>query len=203
MKKLKLIIYLLLLSMIPFFVIKSIFNNVLDVAVVRVNYYSLKAAEHAKVDTILVQRGDKVIKGQLILTMTSDELSNELIVINNSINSMKNNYQIKLASLRSDLLIAQKNSIFEHDQLNKYRQYFKEGAVSLIMLDGANQNYIKSLFNAESIKNSIIQAKQDYDLSLSQLLQQKAILEAKISSLKNMLILQEKLILYLYRLDKM
>jgi multidrug resistance efflux pump len=184
MKKLKLIIYLVILLSIPIFVIGSLFSRSVDVAIIKVNKYTFNSYMNAAVESVNVYAGEKVQKNQLLLVLSSAELTSQLAVLNANITDLKILHLQELTSLTTMQRAANNALTLQETELSRYQKYVSSGAVSLMMMDTQMQNYNTARANLDAIRASIISSNLQYQQSLSVLLLKQSETMQKINSLR-------------------
>ena len=184
MKKLKLIIYLVILLSIPVFVLGSLFSRSVDVAIVKVNKYTFNAYMNAVVESVNVYAGDRVQKNQLLLVLSSAELTSQLAVLNANIVALKRLHLQELTSLTTMQRAANNALTLQKNELARYQKYVSLGAVSLIMMDSQMQNYNTARANVDAITGSIISSNMQYQQNLDALVLKQSELTQKVNSLQ-------------------
>lgn len=184
MKRLKVIIYLVILLSIPVFVIGSLLNRSVDMAVVKVNKYTFNAYMNAAVESVNVYAGEKVQKNQLLLVLSSAELTSQLAVLNANIIQLNRTHLQELTSLGAMQRAANNALTLQKNELGRYQKYVSSGAVSLLMMDSQMQNYNTARANKDSITAAIISANMQYQQNLSALVLKQSELTQRINSLQ-------------------
>ena len=184
MKKIKIIIYLAFLLSIPVFVLGSLFSRSVDVAILKVNKYTFNAYMNAVVESVNVYAGERVQKNQLLLVLSSAELTSQLAVLNTNIANLKRLHLQELTSLTTMQRAANNALTLQKTELARYQKYVSSGTVSLIVMDSQMQNYNTARANVDAITGSIISSNLQYQQNLAALVLKQSELTQKVNSLQ-------------------
>ncbi len=176
--------YLVILLSIPVFVIGSLFSRSVDVAIVKVNKYTFNSYMNAAVESVNVYAGEKVQKNQLLLVLSSAELTSQLAVLNANITDLKRLHLQELTTLTTMQRAANNALTLQEAELARYQKYISSGAVSLMMMDTQMQNYNAARANLDTVKASIISSNLQCQQSMAALLLKQSETMQKINSLR-------------------
>jgi multidrug resistance efflux pump len=172
-----------MLLLIPAYIATKLLESSLDVAVVQVNTFVVVAPELSKVEHIYVKSGQKVKSGDMLIKLDSDELEQELKVLDNTINQFQTEHDNQYVALLQQKQVSSQDLKFQQSEFKRYEAYNKSGAVSLLMLSSARQNMSSARDSLREVEDALMKLKLEYQQGMADLTTRKVKVIAKLNSL--------------------
>lgn len=183
LKKIKTLVFITGILLLPITIIYIILSQVSDKAVVQIGQKTIISPQYeAHVVKIFAEEGKPIEKGQILMQLSSPELSKQLMLISLSESELLLNYTSTLRNLRQQLGKTSKILTIQSRTLDQYHLYRKSGAVSLVQLNDVITAYNSINLSYQNINNQINLLQSDYQKSLHELSDKRILIEVKINN---------------------